>query len=243
MEDLNEAGGVYAVLEELSKKNLINTDVITCTAKTLGENIKGCINLDENTIRPIDNPYSPTGGIAVLKGNLAPDRCVVKRSAVAPEMLVHKGPARVFNSEEEAIAVIYAGGIKAGDVIVIRYEGPAGGPGMREMLSPTSAIAGIGLDKEVALITDGRFSGATRGAAIGHISPEAINGGTIAYVQDGDMISIDIPNYSITLEVSDEELQKRRKTTQLKKNDHLTGYLKRYAALVSSADKGAIINK
>ncbi|MCI1269758.1 MAG: dihydroxy-acid dehydratase [Ruminococcus sp.] len=243
MEDLNEAGGVYAVLKELSKKNLINTDVITCTAKTLGENIKGCINLDENTIRPIDNPYSPTGGIAVLKGNLAPDRCVVKRSAVAPEMLVHKGPARVFNSEEEAIAVIYAGGIKSGDVIVIRYEGPAGGPGMREMLSPTSAIAGIGLDKEVALITDGRFSGATRGAAIGHISPEAINGGTIAYVQDGDMISIDIPNYSITLEVSDEELQKRRKTTQLKKNDHLTGYLKRYAALVSSADKGAIINK
>lgn len=243
MEDLNEAGGVYAVLNELSKKDLIHTDVMTCTGKTLGENIKGCINLDENTIRPIDNPYSPTGGIAVLKGNLAPDRCVVKRSAVAPEMLVHKGPARVFNSEEEAIAVIYAGGIKSGDVIVIRYEGPAGGPGMREMLSPTSAIAGIGLDKEVALITDGRFSGATRGAAIGHISPEAINGGTIAYVQDGDMISIDIPNYSITLEVSDEELQKRRKTTQLKKNDHLTGYLKRYAALVSSADKGAIINK
>ena len=184
MEDLNEAGGIYAVLNELSKKNLINTDCMTCTGKTVGENIKGCVNRDPETIRPIDNPYSQTGGIAVLRGNLAPDSCVVKRAAVAPEMLVHSGPARVFDSEEEAIKVIYEGGIKAGDVVVIRYEGPAGGPGMREMLSPTSAIAGAGLDKEVALITDGRFSGATRGAAIGHVSPEAVNGGTIAYVKD-----------------------------------------------------------
>ncbi len=243
MEDLNEAGGVYAVLNELSKKNLINTDCMTVTGKTVGENISGCINKDPETIRPIDNPYSETGGIAVLRGNLAPDRCVVKRSAVAPEMLVHKGPARVFDSEEEAIKVIYEGGIKAGDVVVIRYEGPAGGPGMREMLSPTSAIQGAGLGSTVALITDGRFSGATRGAAIGHVSPEAVNGGTIAYVKDGDIISIDIPNYSITLEVSDEELAERRKTMPIKKKENITGYLKRYAAMVSSADKGAIINK
>ncbi len=243
MEDLNEAGGVYAVLNELSKKDLICTDCMTVTGKTVGENIRGCINKDPDIIRPVENPYSETGGIAVLKGNLAPDRCVVKRSAVAPEMLVHKGPARVFDSEEEAIKVIYEGGIKAGDVVVIRYEGPAGGPGMREMLSPTSAIQGAGLGSTVALITDGRFSGATRGAAIGHVSPEAVNGGTIAYVKDGDIISIDIPNYSITLEVSDEELEERRKTMPIKKKTNITGYLKRYAEQVSSADKGAIINK
>ena len=243
MEDLNEAGGIYAVLNELTKKNLLHTDVMTVTGKTMAENIKGCINKNTDIIRPIDQPYSETGGIAVLKGNLAPDRCVVKRSAVAKEMLVHKGPAKVFNSEEEAIAVIRSGGIQKGDVVVIRYEGPAGGPGMREMLSPTSAIAGMGLDKDVALITDGRFSGATRGAAIGHVSPEAVSGGNIAYVQDGDMISIDIPNYTITLEVSDEELEKRKQTMPILKKDHLTGYLKRYAKLVSSADKGAIINR
>lgn len=243
MEDLNEAGGVYAVLNELTKKNLIHTDVMTVTGKTLGENIKGAVNKNHDIIRPIDNPYSETGGIAVLKGNLAPDRCVVKRSAVAPEMLVHKGPARVFDSEEEAIAVIRSGEIKAGDVVVIRYEGPAGGPGMREMLSPTSAIAGMGLDKDVALITDGRFSGATRGAAIGHVSPEAVNGGPIAYVKDGDIISIDIPNYSITLEISDEEMESRKKTMEIKKKTDITGYLKRYSQMVSSADKGAIINK
>ena len=243
MEDLNEAGGVYAVLNELSKKDLINTDCMTVTGKTVGENIANCINKDPETIRPIDDPYSETGGIAVLRGNLAPDRCVVKRSAVAPEMLVHKGPARVFDSEEEAIKVIYEGGIKAGDVVVIRYEGPAGGPGMREMLSPTSAIQGAGLGSTVALITDGRFSGATRGAAIGHVSPEAVNGGTIAYVKDGDIISIDIPSYSINLEVSDEELEERRKTMPIKKKENITGYLKRYAAMVSSADKGAIINR
>ena len=243
MEDLNAAGGVYAVLNELAKKNLIHTDTMTVTGKTLGENIQGCINKNPDIIRPIDNPYSPTGGIAVLKGNLAPDRCVVKRSAVAAEMMQHRGPAKVFNSEEEAIAVIRSGGIQKGDVVVIRYEGPAGGPGMREMLSPTSAIAGMGLDKDVALITDGRFSGATRGAAIGHVSPEAVSGGNIAYVQDGDMISIDIPNYTITLEVSDEELEKRKQTMPILKKDHLTGYLKRYAKLVSSADKGAINNR
>ena len=243
MEDLNAAGGVYAVLNELTKKNLIHTDTMTVTGKTLGENIQGCINKNPDIIRPIDNPYSPTGGIAVLKGNLAPDRCVVKRSAVAAEMMQHRGPAKVFNSEEEAIAVIRSGGIQKGDVVVIRYEGPAGGPGMREMLSPTSAIAGMGLDKDVALITDGRFSGATRGAAIGHVSPEAVSCGNIAYVQDGDMISIDIPNYTITLEVSDEELEKRKQTMPILKKDHLTGYLKRYAKLVSSADKGAIINR
>ncbi|MBQ6757070.1 MAG: dihydroxy-acid dehydratase [Oscillospiraceae bacterium] len=242
MEDLNEAGGVYAVLKELSKKNLLNTGVMTCTGKTLGENIANVVNRDTSIIRDIDDPYSRTGGIAALFGNLAPNGCVVKRSAVAPEMLVHEGPARVFNSEEECIKVIYEGGIKAGDVVVIRYEGPSGGPGMREMLSPTSAIAGAGLDKEVALITDGRFSGATRGAAIGHVSPEAASGGTIAYVHEGDIISIDIPNHSITLKVSDEELEKRRAEDELLKKN-VSGYLKRYAAMVSSADKGAIINK
>ena len=243
MEDLNEAGGIYAVLNELTKKNLLHTDVMTVTGKTMAENIKGCINKNTDIIRPIDQPYSETGGIAVLKGNLAPDRCVVKRSAVAKEMLVHKGPAKVFNSEEEAIAAISGGKIVKGDVVVIRYEGPAGGPGMREMLSPTSAIAGMGLDKDVALITDGRFSGATRGAAIGHVSPEAVNGGTIAYVQDGDIISIDIPNHSIQLEVSDEELAERKKTTKILVKENLTGYLKRYSKMVSSADQGAIINR
>ena len=243
MEDLNEAGGVYAVMNELTKLNLLNTDLITATGKTVAENIEGCEIKDTDIIRPITNPYSTTGGIAVLKGNLAPDGCVVKRSAVAPEMLKHSGPAKVFNSEEEAIEAIKGGKIVKGDVVVIRYEGPSGGPGMREMLSPTSAIAGMGLDKDVALITDGRFSGATRGAAIGHVSPEAVSGGTIAYVQDGDIISIDIPNYSINLEISDEELEIRKKNTKLLKKENITGYLKRYASMVSSADKGAIINK
>ena len=243
MEDLNEAGGVYAVLNELNKKGLIHTDVMTVTGQTMGENIKGVANRDPEVIRPIENPYSETGGIAVLKGNLAPDRCVVKRSAVAPEMLKHSGPAKVFNSEEDAIAAIKGGKIVKGDVVVIRYEGPSGGPGMREMLNPTSAIAGMGLDKDVALITDGRFSGATRGASIGHVSPEAVRGGTIAYVQDGDIISIDIPKCSITLEVSDEELENRKKTTTILKKENLSGYLKRYASMVESADKGAIINK
>lgn len=243
MEDLDEAGGVYAVLSELNKKGLIHTDVMTCTGKTLGENIAGVVNRNTDIIRPIDNPYSQTGGIAVLRGNLAPDGCVVKRSAVAKEMLVHSGPAKVFNSEEDAIEAIRGGKIKAGDVVVIRYEGPAGGPGMREMLSPTSAIAGMGLDKDVALITDGRFSGATRGAAIGHVSPEAVSGGNIAFVEDGDIISINIPEYSITLEVPDDVLEKRRANTKILKKENITGYARRYAAMVSSADKGAIINK
>ncbi len=242
MEDLNEAGGVYAVLKELEGLGLIDASVMTCTGKTMAENIKDVLNLDDEVIRKPSNAFSQTGGIAVLKGNLAPDGCVVKRSAVAPEMLVHEGPAKVYESEEEAIAAIYAGKIQKGDVVVIRYEGPAGGPGMREMLSPTSAIAGMGLDKDVALITDGRFSGATRGAAIGHVSPEAVSGGTIAYVKDGDIISIDIPNYKIALKVSDEELQKRRAETPIKKKE-VSGYLKRYATQVSSADKGAIINQ
>ena len=243
MEDLDEAGGVYAVLNQLAEAGLIDTSVMTVTGKTLAENLEGARNLDPAVIRPLDNPYSATGGIAVLRGNLAPDGCVVKRSAVAAEMLVHSGPARVFNSEEEAIAVIYAGGIHPGDVVVIRYEGPSGGPGMREMLSPTSAIAGMGLDKEVALITDGRFSGATRGASIGHVSPEAVRGGLIAYVKEGDIISIDIPNHSITLEVSQEEIERRKQEMPILKKENLTGYLKRYAAIVESADKGAIINK
>ncbi len=242
MEDLNEAGGVYAVLKELEKKGLIDGSVMTCTGKTLAENIADVENLDTTVIRTPENAYSQTGGIAVLKGNLAPDGCVVKRAAVAPEMLVHSGPARVFDSEEECISAIYAGKIVKGDVVVIRYEGPAGGPGMREMLSPTSAIAGMGLDKDVALITDGRFSGATRGASIGHVSPEAVSGGAIAYVREGDIISIDIPNYSIKLHVTDEELAKRKTETILKKKT-VSGYLKRYAEQVSSADRGAIINK
>jgi dihydroxy-acid dehydratase len=243
MEDLNEAGGVYAVLKEIDKLGLLDTSVMTVTGKTLGENIADACNRDPDTIRTVDNAFSRTGGIAVLRGNLAPDGCVVKRSAVAPEMLVHEGPAKVYESEEEAIAAIYAGKIVKGDVVVIRYEGPSGGPGMREMLSPTSAIAGMGLDKDVALITDGRFSGATRGASIGHVSPEAVSGGTIAYVKDGDIISIDIPNYSISLKVSDEELAKRKAEMPIKKKENISGYLKRYAAAVSSADKGAIINK
>lgn len=243
MEQLDAAGGVYAVLNELVKKNLIHTDVMTCTGKMLKENLEGHVNLNTEVIRDIENPYSKTGGIAVLKGNLAKDGCVVKRSAVASEMLVHEGPAKVFNSEEEAIAGIFGGKIVSGDVVVIRYEGPAGGPGMREMLSPTSAIAGMGLDKEVALITDGRFSGATRGAAIGHVSPEAASGGMIAYVKDGDLISINIPEYKIELKVSDEELAKRKKEMPILVKDDVTGYLKRYSKLVSSADKGAIINR
>lgn len=243
MEDLNEAGGVYAVLKELTKLNLLDTSVMTCTGKTLGENIETAVNKDPEIIRTVENPYSKTGGIAVLRGNIAPDGCVVKRSAVAPEMLVHEGPAKVFESEEEAIAAIYSGKIEKGDVVVIRYEGPAGGPGMREMLSPTSAIAGMGLDKDVALITDGRFSGATRGASIGHISPEAVSGGIIAYVKDGDIISINIPEYSIELKVSAEEIEERKKTMEIKRKTDIGGALARYAAQVSSADKGAVINK
>ena len=242
MEDLNEAGGVQAVLKELEALNLIDTSVMTCTGKTMKENLQGVVNLDEEVIRKPENAFSQTGGIAVLKGNLAPDGCVVKRAAVAPEMLVHSGPAKVYESEEQCIAAIYGGKIQKGDVVVIRYEGPAGGPGMREMLSPTSAIAGMGLDKDVALITDGRFSGATRGASIGHVSPEAVSGGMIAYVQDGDIISIDIPNYKIHVDISSEELAKRKESTTLKHKE-VTGYLKRYAKMVSSADKGAIINK
>ncbi|MBB5185076.1 dihydroxy-acid dehydratase [Faecalicoccus acidiformans] len=243
IEELDAAGGVYAVLNELNKKGLIYTDVMTCTGKTLAENLKGHPNLNPDVIRPIDHPYSETGGIAVLRGNLAPNGCVVKQSAVAPEMLVHEGPAKVYDSEEEAIAGIFNREVQAGDVVVIRYEGPAGGPGMREMLSPTSAIAGMGLDKQVALITDGRFSGATRGASIGHISPEAVSGGTIAYVKNNDVIAIDIPNHSITLKVSDQELEKRKETMPIKVKTNVKGYLKRYAQMVSSADKGAIINK
>ncbi len=243
MEDLNEAGGIPVVLKELESGGLINTDCMTVTGKTLKENLEKVQRTDGSVIRPLSNPFSKTGGIAALKGNLAKDGCVVKRSAVAEEMLVHSGKARVFNSEEEAIKVIYDGGINPGDVVVIRYEGPAGGPGMREMLSPTSAIAGMGLDKTVALITDGRFSGATRGASIGHISPEAANGGLIAYVHEGDTINIDIPNNSITLEVSEEEIESRKKTDKILKKENLTGYLKRYAKAVSSADKGAIINE
>ncbi len=243
MEDLNEAGGVYAVLKELDKIGVLDTSVMTCTGKTLKENIASAVNRNTEVIRTVDNPYSKTGGIAVLKGNLAPDGCVVKRSAVAPEMLVHEGPARVFENEEEAIAAIYAGKIVKGDVVVIRYEGPAGGPGMREMLSPTSAIAGMGLDKDVALITDGRFSGATRGASIGHVSPEAVSGGLIAYVKEGDLISINIPEYSIELKVDEKEIEERKATMPIKRKENLKGYLARYAQMVSSADKGAIINK
>ncbi|MBQ6633176.1 MAG: dihydroxy-acid dehydratase [Ruminococcus sp.] len=241
MEDLNEAGGVYAVLNELNKKDLINTECMTCTGKTLGENIKGVVNRNPELIRPIDNPYSQTGGIAVLKGNLAPDTCVVKRSAVAPEMLQHEGPARVFDSEEEAIAAIRGGKIVAGDVVVIRYEGPKGGPGMREMLNPTSAIAGMGLGSTVALITDGRFSGATKGASIGHVSPEAAVGGPIALVEEGDIIAIDIDNCSINLKVSDEVLEERRKNWKPREPKVTTGYLARYASLVTSGNRGAIL--
>lgn len=241
MEDLDRAGGVYAVMKELTKKGLLDTGVMTVTGKTMEENLQNVSNKDTEVIRPIDNPYSQNGGIAVLKGNLAPDGCVVKQSAVAPGMMKHEGPARVFDSEEEAIETIYAGKIKAGDVVVIRYEGPKGGPGMREMLNPTSAICGMGLGESVALITDGRFSGATRGAAIGHVSPEAAAGGNIALVHEGDIISIDIKNCSIELKVSDSELEERRKAWVCPEPKVKTGYLARYAKLVSSADKGAIL--
>ena len=241
MEDLNAAGGVYAVLKELTKKNLLDTSVMTCTGKTLGENIVDAVNVDTSVIRTVENPYSPTGGIAVLRGNLAPEGSVVKRSAVLPEMLVHEGPARVFESEEEAQSAINEGKIKPGDVVVIRYEGPTGGPGMREMLNPTSAIMGMGLGNSVALITDGRFSGATRGACIGHVSPEAASGGPIGIVKEGDIISIDIPNNKLELKISDEELAQRMANFVPKKKE-LSGYLKRYAALVSSGAKGAILN-
>ena len=241
MEDLDRAGGVYAVMKELADAGLIRTDLITCTGKTVGENIANARNLDPETIRPIDNPYMATGGIAVLFGNLAPNGCVVKQSAVAPEMMRHSGPARVFNSEEEAISVIYAGGIQPGDVVVIRYEGPKGGPGMREMLNPTSAICGMGLGESVALITDGRFSGATRGAAIGHVSPEAAAGGTIGLVEEGDLISIDIPAHRVHLEVSDDVLAERKAKLVMPEPKVKTGYLTRYASLVTSADKGAIL--
>ena len=241
MEDLDRAGGVYAVMKELTKKNLLDTSVMTVTGKTMEANLQGVSNKDTEIIRPVENPYSQSGGIAVLKGNLAPDGCVVKQSAVAPEMMKHEGPARVFNSEEEAIETIYAGGIKPGDVVVIRYEGPKGGPGMREMLNPTSAICGMGLGESVALITDGRFSGATRGAAIGHVSPEAAAGGNIALVEEGDIIAIDIKNCSIQLKVSDAELEERRKAWVCPEPKVKTGYLARYAKLVSSADKGAIL--
>ena len=241
MEDLNEAGGVYAVMKELSDLGLINNDCMTVTGKTIGENIKDAVNRNPEVIRPVDNPYTKTGGLAVLKGNLAPDGSVVKRSAVVDEMLVHKGPARVFDSEEDAIDAIKGGKIKDGDVVVIRYEGPKGGPGMREMLNPTSAIVGMGLGSTVALITDGRFSGASRGAAIGHVSPEAAVGGPIALVHDGDIISIDIPKLSIELMVSDEELDKRRKEWKAKEPSITTGYLKRYCALVESGARGAVL--
>ncbi len=241
MEDLNEAGGVYAVMNELTKKGLLNTECITVTGKTIGENIEGCINLDHEIIRPIENPYSETGGIAVLKGNLAPEGSVVKRSAVLPEMLVHEGPAKVFDSEEEAQAAINGGKIVAGDVVVIRYEGPKGGPGMREMLNPTSAIMGMGLGNSVALITDGRFSGATRGACIGHVTPEAASGGMIGVVENGDIISINIPENTIELKVVAEVLAERMKNFVPKKKE-LSGYLKRYAALVSGGATGAVLN-
>ncbi|GKX31102.1 dihydroxy-acid dehydratase [Vallitalea longa] len=241
IQDLYNAGGVQAVMKELSKKNLLNTDLLTATGKTVGENIEKAVNRDNNVIRPIDNPHSTTGGIAVLKGNIAPDGCVVKRSAVAKQMLQHEGPARVFDSEDEAIKAIYDGQINKGDVVVIRYEGPKGGPGMREMLSPTSALAGMGLDKEVALITDGRFSGATRGAAIGHVSPEAADGGNIGLVKDKDIIEIDIEKGLINLKVSDEELESRRKAFVPKEPKIKKGYLARYAKLVKSASTGAIL--
>ena len=241
MEDLNEAGGVYAVMNELNKKGLLNTDCMTVTGETIGENISGCENLNLEVIRPIENPYSETGGIAVLRGNLAPDGSVVKRSAVLPEMLVHEGPAKVFDSEKDAQKAINAGKIVAGDVVVIRYEGPKGGPGMREMLNPTSAIMGMGLGNSVALITDGRFSGATRGACIGHVSPEAASGGMIGIVKDGDIISINIPENKLELKVSDEEIKKRMESF-VPKTKELSGYLNRYAALVSSGAKGAVLN-
>ena len=241
MEDLNEAGGVYAVIKELCDLGLINENCMTVTGKTIGEAVKNSVNRNPEVIRPVDNPYSKTGGLAVLKGNLAPDGSVVKRSAVVPEMLKHEGPARVFDSEEDAIAAILGGKILEGDVVVIRYEGPKGGPGMREMLNPTSAIAGMGLGSTVALITDGRFSGASRGASIGHVSPEAAVGGPIALVEEGDMIEIDINNYSITLKVSDEEMAKRKAAWSPREPKVTTGYLARYASMVTSGNRGAIL--
>lgn len=243
IEELNEAGGVYAVMNELNKKKLLNTDVLTVTGRTMAENIEGCVNMNTEVIRPIDNPYSTTGGIAVLKGNLAPDSCVVKRSAVVPEMMVHEGPARVFDCEEDAIAAIKGGRIVAGDVVVIRYEGPKGGPGMREMLNPTSAIAGMGLGSSVALITDGRFSGASRGASIGHVCPEAAVGGPIALVKEGDLIKINIPENKLELAVSDEELAARRAEWKPREPKVTTGYLARYAKMVSDSCKGAVLEK
>jgi len=242
MEDLDRAGGVWAVMAELCKAGLLDTDLPTVTGRTVGENLAGVVNRDAALIRPIENPYSQSGGISVLYGNLAPDGCVVKQGAVAPEMMRHEGPARVFDSEEAAIETIYAGGIHPGEVVVIRYEGPKGGPGMREMLNPTSAICGMGLGESVALITDGRFSGATRGASIGHVSPEAASGGTIALVEEGDRIAIDIPGHSITLLVDDAELARRKAAWVCPEPKIRTGYLARYAKLVSSADKGAILD-
>ena len=241
IEDLNEAGGIYAVMNEISKKGLLNLDCMTVTGKTVGENIKGCANMNPDVIRPVENPYSQTGGIAILRGNLAPGSAVVKRSAVAPEMLQHDGPARVFNCEEDAIAAIKGGKIVAGDVVVIRYEGPKGGPGMREMLNPTSAIAGMGLGSTVALITDGRFSGASRGASIGHVCPEAQVGGPIALVEEGDIISIDIDNHRLDVKVSDEELAARKANWSAPTPQVTSGYLARYASLVTSADRGAVL--
>lgn len=241
MEELNEAGGIYAVMNELSKKNLLNLDLITATGKTVGENIAGCVNKNAEVIRPVDDPYSETGGIAVLRGNIAPDSCVVKRSAVVPEMLVHEGPARVFDCEEDAIDAIKGGRIVSGDVVVIRYEGPKGGPGMREMLNPTSAIAGMGLGSSVALITDGRFSGASRGASIGHVSPEAAVGGPIALIEEGDIISIDIPANTINVKLDESELEARKAKWQPREPKVTTGYLARYAKMVTSADKGAVL--
>ena len=242
MEDLNEAGGVYAVMNELSKKGLLYEDQITVTGKTVGENIKDVYNLNPEVIRPIDNPYMAQGGIAVLKGNIAPDTGIVKQSAVVPEMMVHEGPARVFDCEEDAIKAIKGGDIVPGDVVVIRYEGPKGGPGMREMLNPTSAIAGMGLGDSVALITDGRFSGASRGASIGHVSPEAAVGGPIALIEEGDIIKIDIPNNSLNVDVSDEELAKRKEKWQPREPKITDGYLRRYAALVTSGNRGAVLD-
>jgi dihydroxy-acid dehydratase len=240
MEDLDEVGGVYAVMNELSKAGLLDLTCMTVTGKTVGENIADCPVLDHDIIRPIDDPYSETGGIAVLRGNLAPDGAVVKRSAVAPEMLVHEGPARVFESEEAAQAAIDGGKINPGDVVVIRYEGPKGGPGMREMLNPTSAIMGMGLGSSVALITDGRFSGATRGACLGHVSPEAASGGPIGIVQEGDVISIDIPNHTVDLKIGQDEYDRRMAAFKPQKKE-LSGYLKRYAALVTSGATGAVL--
>ena len=241
MEDLNEAGGVYAVMNELNKKGLLHTECMTVTGKTVGENIKDCVNLNPEVIRPIDNPYSQTGGLAVLKGNIAPDGSVVKRSAVVPEMLVHEGPARVFECEDDAIKAIKGGDIHPGDVVVIRYVGPKGGPGMPEMLNPTSAIAGMGLGSSVALITDGRFSGASRGASIGHVSPEAAVGGPVALIEEGDIIEIDIPNLKLNARISDEELARRKEKWQPREPEVTTGYLARYAAMVTSGNRGAVL--